>query len=75
MKKKILVISSGRSDYDRYYPILSSLKKTKKAKLLVYLTCQNYNKIFSNNIKKIKNEFEILKNPTSKKISVTAHIK
>ncbi len=67
MKKKILIISSGRSDYDRYYPILSSLKKTRKAKLLVYLTCQNYNKVFSNNIKKIKNEFEILKNPTNKK--------
>ena len=66
MKKKILVISSGRSDYDRYYPILSSLKKTKKAKLLVYLTCQNYNKIFSNDINKINNEFEILKNPTNK---------
>jgi len=67
VKKKILIISSGRSDYDRYYPILSSLKKTRKAKLLVYLTCQNYNKVFSNNIKKIKNEFEILKNPTNKK--------
>ena len=74
MKKKILIISSGRSDYDRYYPILSSLKKTKKAKLLVYLTYQNYNKIFSNNIKKIKNEFEILKNPTNKKnFSDSAH--
>ena len=67
MKKKILIISAGRSDYDRYYPILSGLKKSRKAKLLVYLTCQNYNKVFSNNIKKIKKEFEILKNPTNKK--------
>ena len=27
--KKILVISAGRSDYDRYYPILEKLEKEK----------------------------------------------
>ena len=28
--KKIIAISAGRSDYDRYYPILNGLKKSKK---------------------------------------------
>ncbi len=67
MKKKIFIISAGRSDYDRYYPIISSLKKTKKAELLIYLTYQNYNKIFSNNVSKIKKEFKVLNNPTRSK--------
>ena len=62
MKKKIFIISAGRSDYDRYYPIISSLKKTKKAELLIYLTYQNYNKIFSNNVSEIKKEFKVLNN-------------
>jgi hypothetical protein len=30
MNKKIIVISAGRSDYDRYYPILKGLNKKKK---------------------------------------------
>ena len=67
MKKKIFIISAGRSDYDRYYPIISSLKKTKKAELLIYLTYQNYNKIFSNNVSEIKKEFKVLNNPTRSK--------
>ncbi len=33
--KKIFVISAGRSDYDRYYPIISELNKKKKNKTLV----------------------------------------
>ena len=56
-----------RSDYDRYYPIISSLKKTKKAELLIYLTYQNYNKIFSNNVSEIKKKFKVLNNPTRSK--------
>ena len=28
--KKIFVLSVGRSDYDRYYPILSELNKNNK---------------------------------------------
>ena len=32
MNKKIILISAGRSDYDRYYPILKGLNKKKKLK-------------------------------------------
>ena len=42
------------------------MKKTKKAELLIYLTYQNYNKIFSNNVSEIKKEFKVLNNPTDK---------
>ena len=38
MNKKILALSVGRSDYDRYYPILKGLNESKKVNLYLYLT-------------------------------------
>ena len=61
MKKKILVISAGRSDYDRFYPIINNLQKSNKAKLFLYLTQAYYNKVFGNSIKIIKKKFKVLK--------------
>ena len=36
--KKILFLSAGRSDYDRYYPIIDALNNHKKINLYPYLT-------------------------------------
>ena len=36
--RKILALSVGRSDYDRYYPILKGLNNSKKVRLYLYLT-------------------------------------
>ena len=60
MKKKFIAISAGRSDYDRFYPLLMDLKKSSKAKLFIYLTQANYNDIFGSDIKMIKQEFNVL---------------
>ena len=65
--KKILVLSAGRSDYDRYYPIISELNKVKKVKLWLCLTRSHQENIFGNTIKYISNEFRIIKNKYSKK--------
>ena len=67
--KKILVLSAGRSDYDRYYPIISELNKVKKVKLWLCLTRSHQENIFGNTIKYISNEFRIIKNKYSKKIN------
>lgn len=60
--KKIFVLSVGRSDYDRYYPIISELNKNKKIKLWLCLTRSHQEKIFGNTINYISKEFKILKN-------------
>ena len=44
--KKIFVLSAGRSDYDRYYPIISELNKNKKIKLWLCLTRSHQEEIF-----------------------------
>lgn len=62
MKKKFIAISAGRSDYDRFYPLLTDLKKSSKAKLFIYLTQANYNDTFGSDIKMIKQEFNVLHN-------------
>ena len=60
--KKIFVLSAGRSDYDRYYPIISELNKNKKIKLWLCLTRSHQEEIFGNTIKYVSKEFKILKN-------------
>ena len=36
IKKKIFVLSVGRSDYDRYFPILSELRKNLGIKVILF---------------------------------------
>ena len=62
MKKKILVISAGRSDYDRCFPIINNLQNSNKAKLFLYLTQAHHNTFFGNTAKSIGKKFKILKN-------------
>ena len=59
--KKIFVLSAGRSDYDRYYSIISELNKNKKIKLWLCLTRSHQEEIFGNTIKYVSKEFKILK--------------
>ncbi len=67
--KKIFVISAGRSDYDRYYPIISKLNKKKNIKLWLCLTRSHQENIFGKTINYISKEFNIIKNSyKSKKI-------
>tara|TARA_E500000178_G_scaffold269062_1_gene266800 strand:- start:373 stop:1533 length:1161 start_codon:yes stop_codon:yes gene_type:complete len=67
VKKTFLAVSAGRSDYDRFYPLLMDLKKSSKAKLFIYLTQANYNSIFGSNIKSIKKDFNVLHNSLKNK--------
>lgn len=60
--KKIFVLSVGRSDYDRYYPIISELNKTKKIKLWLCLTKSHQDNKFGKTINYVSKEFKILKN-------------
>jgi len=61
VKKKILVVSAGRSDYDRIYPVLDNLQKTNKVKLFIYLAQAHYNKVLGNTANNIKKNFKVLK--------------
>ena len=66
MKKKIVIISAGRSDYSRFYPILENLLNAQNSKLFLYLTLANFNKTFDN-IKKFPKKLHILKNKYAQK--------
>ena len=59
--QKILVISVGRSDYDRYYPIVNELNKSKKIKVFIFATKAHQDPIFGNTINFIDKRFNILK--------------
>lgn len=58
--KKIFVISAGRSDYDRYLPILDYLNKS-KVKLYVFLASSHSQKKFGETYKFINKKFNILR--------------
>ena len=60
MKKKIIYISAGRSDYDRLYLILKEINHSKKADLNIFLSSSYFNKIFKYDIYKIKKEFKVI---------------
>ena len=61
IKKKIFVLSVGRSDYDRYFPILSELKKNLGIDLYLILSSAHYAKQFGKTINFIDKKFKILK--------------
>ena len=60
--KKILVISAGRSDYDRYYPILEKLEKRKNIDLHLFLTKTHQDRKYGKTISFVDKKFKILKN-------------
>ena len=59
--KKISVLSVGRSDYDRYYPIIRELNDNRKINLFLYLSKAHQDKIFGKTIKHVDKKFKILK--------------
>ena len=61
-KQKIFVISVGRSDYDRYYPILDALHKRKKVSLNLVVTESHSNPLYGKTLSFIDKKFNILKN-------------
>ena len=58
MKKKILVLSVGRSDYDRYYPILNEINNNKKLDLNFYYHQYISLNIFGETYKFIDKKFD-----------------
>jgi UDP-N-acetylglucosamine 2-epimerase len=65
--KKILVFSAGRSDFDRYFPFINSLKNTKKVKIKIYASKAHLINKFGNTNKYIKKKgFCIINNSNSK---------
>lgn len=60
-KQKILAISVGRSDYDRFFPILSGLNKFKQVDLYIFVSKSHQDKIFGKTINFIDKKFKILK--------------
>jgi len=60
-KQKIIIISVGRSDYDRYYPILDELNKSKKVELFIFATKAHQDLLFGKTINFIDKKFKILK--------------
>jgi GDP/UDP-N,N'-diacetylbacillosamine 2-epimerase (hydrolysing) len=66
--KKILVFSAGRSDFDRYYPFLNSLKNTKKTSIKIYVSKAHLVNKFGNSANYIlKKGFSIINNLNLKK--------
>ena len=61
-KQKIFAISVGRSDYDRYYPILDALQKRKNVSLSLVVTESHSNPIYGKTINFIEKKFNIFKN-------------
>ena len=61
-KQKILALSVGRSDYDRYYPVIKKLNEIKSVNFYLYLTKAHFDPIFGNTFKFIDRKFKILNN-------------
>ena len=59
--KNIIVLSVGRSDYDRYFPIIDALNNNSKINVSLYLTQAHQNKIFGHTISFVDKKFKILK--------------
>ena len=68
MKKKILAFSVGRSDYDRYYPILNEINNNKKLDLKLLLSSVHFLKYFGETYKFIDKKFDCF--PRLKKIKI-----
>ena len=67
MAKKILALSVGRSDYDRYYPILKGLDNSKEVNLYLYLTISHQDFKFGKTENFIDSKFKIIKKQYLKK--------
>jgi len=65
-KRKIIIISAGRSDIYRFLPIINELNNSKKAKIFIYLS-QTYNNKDFGNFKNVLKNFCILNNYSKKK--------
>ena len=65
-KRKIIIISAGRSDIYRFLPIINELNNSNKAKIFIYLSQSYNNKDFGNFKNELKN-FRILNNYSKKK--------
>ncbi len=61
-KQKIFVLSVGRSDYDRYYPILNGLNNRKYISLYLLVTQSHSDPTYGKTINFIDKKFKILKN-------------
>jgi GDP/UDP-N,N'-diacetylbacillosamine 2-epimerase (hydrolysing) len=66
MKLTGIAISAGRSDYDRFYPILRSLNNSKKFDIYIYLTKDHFSKKYGYTHKYVSNQFQILHAENSK---------
>ena len=60
MKYSGILISAGRSDYDRFYPIVKSFYNSKKFDVHLYLTKDHFSKKFGYTYKHIDKKFKIL---------------
>jgi GDP/UDP-N,N'-diacetylbacillosamine 2-epimerase (hydrolysing) len=69
MQKKIIALSVGRSDYDRYYPILKVLDNSKKINLYLYLTISHQDFKFGKTENFVDPKFKIIKRKYLKKDS------
>lgn len=68
-KIKIIAYSVGRSDFERFLPVLNILNKKKKIDLKIIPSYIHYLKFFGSTIKNIKKNFSIISTKNDKKIS------
>ena len=73
--KKIFVLSVGRSDYDRYYPIINELNNNKKINLFLFLSKAHQDNTFGKTINFIDKKFKVLKKKYNRRIIKEAGIK
>jgi|TARA_Y100000294_G_scaffold29021_1_gene24442 UDP-hydrolysing UDP-N-acetyl-D-glucosamine 2-epimerase len=59
--KKIFVFSAGRSDYDRYLPILNKLHHSSRAAVYLVLSSAHYASKFGRTVNFIDKKFKIIK--------------
>ena len=65
-KKRIFIFSVGRSDYDRYFPIINQLHNSKKTKVYLLLSKSHYVEKLGSTYRAIEKKFRILKNDKMK---------
>ena len=68
-KLRIFVYSVGRSDFERFLPVLNILNKKKNINLQIIPSYIHYLKYFGSTIKNIKKNFSIIHSKSDKKIS------
>ena len=68
-KLNIFVYSVGRSDFERFLPILNILNKKKKISLKIIPSYIHYLNFFGSTIKNVKRNFSIITTKSDKRIS------